>query len=507
MTLSGRGARAVAIIAAAGLPWLGIAAGTATAGATAPHAPARLVPAAHHGLPSLGAAKVLHVPDAWEMQGVSCVSATHCVAVGFSSAASTEGIEGVLVPITNGKLGKQLVSTDIASSFYGVSCVSATECVVAGESEATSTSNETASMWLWKHGKLAYIRQTTATKEISSQFRGVDCYTATACQASGLGEYFTKTHAEQPSAVFGQVSLKGSPTDYVVLNTVAGYGDGITCPTLRTCYMGGSTAAGGGELIRDYLSSKGYDLHGVDQPTVSGLEDIACISVTSCEAAEVQELSFPNPDQGWVEHLRGFVAGTPQELVGSDTMFGIATVNSGYYISVGYSGGDTWLTDLISASGKTAPIVDGDQGYLQGVTCPVQTECVAVGFTTDSAKKQPGGQKHVDGAIAIYHLKTAPAAPKVKVTSIAKTSAKVRMTAPSSDGDVTISSYDLAVSRCKPHHKTCTLEAVKSVKVHPSTLTVTVSGLKAHTTYYFAATATNSVGTGPASAEVHKKTK
>jgi fibronectin type III domain protein len=498
------GARAVAIVAIAGLPCLGLASGVGAAGAsvTQPIAPA----AAGHGVPVLSAPTVRHVPDAWEMQGVSCANATHCVAVGYSSASSSEGAEGVLVPITHGKLGKPLIDNDVASAFYGVSCVSTTKCVVAGQAQPTVSSGEVASLWLWKNGKLKYIRQTTATTEISSVFRGVDCYTATTCQADGNAEYYTKGHAEQPSAVFGQVSLKGSPTDYVVLNNVGGYGDGLACPTSRTCYIAGSTAAGGGELIRDFLSSKGYDLHGVDQPTVSGLEDIACVSVKSCEAAEVLNLPM-SMFQGYVEHLHGFGAGTPHELVGTSAMFAVATINSDYYLSVGYSSGDAWVTDLISASGKARPIVGGVSGYLQGVTCPIQTECVAVGFTADSASKQPGGQGGVDGAVAIYHLKTPPSAPKVKVKSTTHTSAKVHISAPSSDGDVGITSYDLAVSRCKPHHKKCTLESVASIKVHPSKLTVTVKGLKAHTKYYFAATATNSIGTGPSSPQKHATTK
>src|SRR5580692_7145761 len=138
------GARAVAIIAAAGLPCLGIALGSASAGATSPHAAARAVPAANHGLPTLGTPKVLHVPDAWEMQGVSCASVTHCVAVGYSADGSSEGAEGVLVPITNGKLGKPLIDNDVTSAFYGVSCVTTTECVVAGWAQPTGPSAEVA---------------------------------------------------------------------------------------------------------------------------------------------------------------------------------------------------------------------------------------------------------------------------------------------------------------------------------------------------------------------------
>ncbi len=73
-------------------------------------------------------------------------------------------------------------------------------------------------------------------------------------------------------------------------------------------------------------------------------------------------------------------------------------------------------------------------------------------------------------------------------------------------GDATITSYLLTVSRCKPHHKKCTLEKVKTQHVKPSKLTVTVAGLKRHSTYYLSVTATNSVGTSPASSAKSAKT-
>ena len=97
------------------------------------------------------------------------------------------------------------------------------------------------------------------------------------------------------------------------------------------------------------------DISGVDQPTVSGLQGIACISVDSCEAAEVQELGG-FADQGWVEHLHGLAKGTPRELTDS-TQMRIAAVNSSYYLAVGYtdSSGVSWETELVSASGKTKP--------------------------------------------------------------------------------------------------------------------------------------------------------
>jgi hypothetical protein len=500
------GGRAVAIIAIAGLPCLGLVSGPVAASAA--HVTSSSVAATHHGVPELLAPKVLHVPDAYEMQGVSCVSATHCVAVGYGDYTSKVVAKGVLVPITDGKTGKPLVSTAIQSLYYGVSCITATKCVVAGQVQPTSSSGLVAELWLWNGHKLAPIRQTTATNVESSGFRGVACMTAITCVADGNAEHDTSLGGKnQPIAVLGVASLKGSPTDDVVLNDAAGYAAGATCPTTSICYIGASTLAGTGDEVRVFHGPKGYDLHGTAQPDLAGLEGIACVSVHSCEASGDSSTETFGIYHGWLDHIDGFAPGSPHELLGTQQMFATATVNHSYYLSVGYASGVDWVTDLVSAAGKPGAIGGlDDGGYLQGVTCPVQTQCVAVGFTNDSNPKQPGGQHMVDGAIAIFHLKTAPSAPRVTVKAATHTSETVRITPPSSDGDVAISSYRLAVTRCKPHHAACTLEPVRSVHVNPGKLTLTVRGLSANTTYYFAATATNAIGTSPSSTRVHRKT-
>ena len=84
---------------------------------------------------------------------------------------------------------------------------------------------------------------------------------------------------------------------------------------------------------------------------------------------------------------------------------------------------------------------------------------------------------------------------------------KARIHPPANDGGLTVTGYRLTVSRCAPHHKTCKLTLVRTVHLRPGSLTAKVARLKPHTRYYFTATATNGVGTGPASPRVSKRTK
>jgi hypothetical protein len=185
-------------------------------------------------------------------------------------------------------------------------------------------------------------------------------------------------------------------------------------------------------------------------------------------------------------------------------MLGIAALNPSYYLAVGSSNGDDWLGDLMSAAGKPRkPTIWGHEGYLQAISCPVQTECIAVGFTKDPSTHQPGGVSGVDGAIELFHLRTPPSAPGLRVTGRTGSSVKLRITSPASDGGTAVKSYGLLVTRCKPHHSRCEQETVKTLTLSAGTRNVTVTRLAAKTEYFFEARAVNAIGAGPYSARVH----
>jgi hypothetical protein len=408
----------------------------------------------------------------------------------------------VAVPVTNGVAGKPVKDSDITSLFYAVACVTSTECVIAGTGAVKG--GDEAQVWLLRGRKLTLIRQSDANAYVTASFRGVTCRSAKYCLAVGDATYESKTNGQQPTAVFGDIYLTGSPSVRVVDNTTLGYAASVSCPSASMCYSGGATAAGAGAIAD--ISLKSGDITGpFAQPTVSGLDGLACASVSACGAAEVENLTFP-ASAGWVERINERANGTPAAVTGAQLMFGIAVVNSGYYLAVGSATGGSWLTDLMTASGRAlAPDQPDYAGYLQAISCPVQTECIAAGFSSDPAANQPGGLDGTDGAIAVFRLRTAPSPPRLSVRSKTSVSVTLRLSPPGNDGGETITGYQLAVSRCKPGRKACQLEPVKTVHVAAGKRTVTVTGLASGTRYYFQARATNSIGAGPYSRSVSSK--
>ena len=185
----------------------------------------------------LSAPTVRRVRDAYEMLGVSCVSAAHCVAVGYGAGSKVKG--GVVVPITERRAREALDRLGSDVGFLGVSCVTATKCVVAGQ--ATPTVASAAELWLWHGGKLSLIKQTTSTSETSSTFRGIDCWSASRCTASRLR---LRVATSRPRCLARSHSPRTRAT-MSSLDNVAGYGAAVACPTSRVCYVGGATARRG----------------------------------------------------------------------------------------------------------------------------------------------------------------------------------------------------------------------------------------------------------------------
>jgi hypothetical protein len=491
---------AAALLAAAPAwvsPALGYAAGSTFD--TAAHA------AAGSGTPQLSTPIVTHEPYAYELRGVGCFSVKYCLAVGYGDGTFTGG---VAIPIKNGVPGKAILSSNAASTFNAVACVSTSECIIAGGQPAEGQTTDQAVVWLLQGTKLTLLPQSTDTDNVTAQFLGATCVSRT-CELVGDATYLTNTKAEEPIGLFGELTLRGSPSVDVVDNDALGYASSVSCPPGPVCFVGGATVTGLG--AEGYISVSGRSRGDIEGPfaqsSVSGIDGLACQSYIACGAAEVENLSTFGQYAGWVERLNQHSDGTPVPVPGAQLMFGVAVLNLSYYLAVGSSNGNEWLADLVTAAGKPVrATIAAHAGYLQAVSCPVQTECVAVGFTNDPSSKQPGGKSGVDGAIALYRIKTAPSAPGLKVTGRTSSSLTMRITPPGSDGGVAIKSYDLVVTRCEPHHSGCKQELVATLKLAASKHSISVRHLAASTTYYAEVRAVNAIGAGPYSGRVRGRT-
>jgi hypothetical protein len=222
------------------------------------------------------------------LYGVSCASATACTAVGVSIQKVTGGgrTSKTLVESWNGTAWSTVPTPDPGNkTLVGVSCVSATDCTAVGSSgNSAMTLVES-----WNGTAWSVVPSPNASGSIN-ELLAVSCVSATACSA--VGQYYNsqdlpRTLAESWNGTAW--SVEPSP------NKGSGTGDvltGVSCVSATACTAAGwyfPTSHGDG--VRTLVESwNGTAWSAVPTPNkVSGagrnhLDGVSCVPATACNA-------------------------------------------------------------------------------------------------------------------------------------------------------------------------------------------------------------------------------
>jgi hypothetical protein len=203
------------------------------------------------------------------LSGVSCTSATACIAVGdyYNSA----GVEVTLAEAWNGKkweIGEPTPNPNGATGSYlsGVSCASATACsAVGGYYPSAGIDVTLTEAW---NGKKWAIEPTANLNGAFSSLSGVSCTSATACTA--VGSYFSYS----VSGVVTLVEVWNGRTWATETTPDAGYLNGVSCTSATAC-----TAVG---LGAEAWNGKTWETE--TTPGVGYLNGVSCTSATACTA-------------------------------------------------------------------------------------------------------------------------------------------------------------------------------------------------------------------------------
>jgi hypothetical protein len=192
------------------------------------------------------------------LRGVSCPTASFCVIAGPQGHLFTS------TDPTGGATAWQLTDLGIeATHMNGVSCASPSLCVaVANNGKVIASNNPAAGAGAWSIAKLPG----------TFDLRGVSCPTAALCVAVGNeGNIFTST---DPAGGAGAWTLAGAPAGESSLN-------GISCPTASFCLTANAAQVvasvdptGGLGAWSSFLAGTGLPVKGVSCPSPA-----ACLAV------------------------------------------------------------------------------------------------------------------------------------------------------------------------------------------------------------------------------------
>jgi hypothetical protein len=324
------------------------------------------------------------------LSGVSCGSATSCMAVGRTYYGRNRLAR--LVERWNGTAWsiKQASNPRNAalSALSGVSCVASTACVAVGNYLDSSSDDWLTLAEAWNGSTWTVTPSPNPAKSIVNNLFGVSCMSATACTA--VGDWIV--NGSTPSRLLARTLAEAwNGTTWVIEATVSPVGiDGgidslasVSCRSPASCSAAGSYAVYGGHKT---LSEVWNGTDWAIQPTPSPGRHNSYLAGVSCAPASPGGHSAspgasprtPRPGTPrWPKGPRDFVTGTLAEA--GCTAVGAYRGKSGTYLTLAVSSdGGAWAVQATPSPAGAVP------STLASVSCGARTACTAVGYFRNS---------------------------------------------------------------------------------------------------------------------------
>jgi hypothetical protein len=318
---------------------------------------------------------------------VSCVSASACLAVG--SVGEHGGLlDQTQANLWNGSSWSLLkpLDPDEYAVFNGVSCVTATECVAVGADSAGTLAE------LWNGRTWSVL--TTVNVGNGSSLLAVSCASTTACTAVGYhpaqrgGD---RVLAESWNGTTWSLSAAPSPAG------PSSVLDAVSCPSASACVAVGSSQPG--RQTRSVLAESwnGTQWSLLDAPNPShhaSLTGVSCPSVNSCIAVgSYQSIAPPakTPDQTrtLAESWNGTTwslmsSANPRPPADGDVLSAVSCVSPTACTAVGSdenrrAASLTLAESWNGTNWSILPAADVADNTLSSVSCTTATQCLAVG--------------------------------------------------------------------------------------------------------------------------------
>ncbi|MGO9876711.1 MAG: hypothetical protein ACLPVY_23295 [Acidimicrobiia bacterium] len=330
-----------------------------------------------------------------QLVSVSCPSADRCFAVGLSSS-NTQG--NALIELWNGTRWSVVPSPNLTGLVYaelsGVSCSSATNCLAVGS--VFSPAGENGLVERWNGTRWSIITPSNPTGAQFVQFSGASCSTATTCFAVGSDATDTAEQALVELWNGARWSTTPSPIPTGVQNTQL---NAVSCQSATDC-----TAVGSGEALAgsrlpgvrtfiEHWNGTSWTVATSANPTglpLAALVGVSCSTSTNCVAVGIDASSTTAASKPLAEDWNGntwTLAAVPNPNGAANTeLLSVSCHSSNSCYAVGGYSTSTTSNTLVEHWNGTSWSQVGDPNpagangaSLSGVSCPSPTSCTAVG--------------------------------------------------------------------------------------------------------------------------------
>jgi len=323
------------------------------------------------------------------LEGVSCVSASFCVAAGsYETGTATQTLALAWNGTAWAVQTTPNVATDETNRLEDVSCVSTSFCVAVGRYYDGTADRTLAMAWDGSTWALQTTPNIGSGVGDDNELDGVSCVSTSFCVA--VGNYYTGTSQHTLAMVWdgSAWTLQSSPNAYVGNDN---YLNGISCLSASFCVATGAADNGTNyETLAMVWNGSAWTLQ--SSPNVgtgqsNRLEGVSCVSESFCVATGDYRIPgfYRTMAMVW-DGATWALASTPNVGVGSNEINGVSCASASLCVMVGYH-------ETAGADGTTAIVWDGsawtvqstpnavvDQNnHLNAVACVSDRQCVAVG--------------------------------------------------------------------------------------------------------------------------------
>jgi hypothetical protein len=245
--------------------------------------------------------------EIWLM-GVSCPTTTSCTAVGYLQHATGDADSAIVEHWNGAAWATQSFpgGTTGSPSLSGVSCSSATSCVAVGSRLSATLDGSVQVVGAW-NGKTWSLQPASAVSGAKDTLlTSVSCTSATTCTAAGYydpADGGAENVVEQWKNAGWTIEKSPGPAGSTSSSLA-----GVDCTAPSACTVVGSLEAGA--TLADRWNGTSWSLQATPKPAhtvLNWLNSVACVSATWCTAVgqSTDVASYSGPFTPLVEHWNG----------------------------------------------------------------------------------------------------------------------------------------------------------------------------------------------------------
>ncbi|MFZ0665127.1 MAG: hypothetical protein WAM97_05185 [Acidimicrobiales bacterium] len=326
------------------------------------------------------------------LDGVSCTSASSCMAVGYYLVGS---VDQTLAETFNGSSWSILTTPDKGTgnnALNGVSCSEVNLCVAVGYRDTKTNGGSKTLVEVWNGTDWSIQPSRNSSGALGNALSGVSCTNSTFCMA--VGHHSDGGFVDSLAEVWNGTSWSITPTPDVTDDTFL---DGVSCTSTTNCVVAGYTAnPHDTQTVIEAWNGATWSVDSSTDPANdSYLDAVSCANPANCQAVGYYS-SSSDVLETLVESWNGkawTTSSSPSPGTSANALLGVSCSSSTSCVAVGYySNGSTDQSLVETYDGTWSVTPSGNEGtgnnVDESVNCPKPRIHQLVGYFGGAAQSQ-----------------------------------------------------------------------------------------------------------------------